>query len=49
MAINNPITGGRTGLPDSWGNNYRNLALQVGAISKIETIKYAHKFSETQT
>jgi hypothetical protein len=32
---------GITGLPSSWGNKYRDLALQVGGVSKIETIKYA--------
>jgi hypothetical protein len=32
------------GLPCFWGaNKYRNLALQVGGLSKIETITYAHE------
>jgi hypothetical protein len=30
------------------GNKYRNLALQVGRVSKIETIKYAHESRGTQ-
>jgi hypothetical protein len=25
------------------GNKYRNLALEVGGVSKIETINYAHE------
>jgi hypothetical protein len=25
----------------SWGNKYRNMTLQVGGVSKIESIKYA--------
>jgi hypothetical protein len=29
-------------------NKYRNLALQVGGVSKIETIKYAHESRGTQ-
>jgi hypothetical protein len=29
------------------GNKYWNLALQVGGVSKIETIKYAHEFRGT--
>jgi hypothetical protein len=33
------MPGGITGLPCSWGNKYRNLALEVGGVSKIETIK----------
>jgi hypothetical protein len=34
-----PMPGGITGLPCSGGNKYRNLALQVGGVSKLETIK----------
>jgi hypothetical protein len=30
------------------GNTYRNLALQVGRVSKIETIKYARESRGTQ-
>jgi hypothetical protein len=30
------------------GNKYSNLALQVGGVSKIETINYAHKSHGTQ-
>jgi hypothetical protein len=30
------------------GNKYRNLALQVGGVSKIETINYAHEPRGTQ-
>jgi hypothetical protein len=30
------------------GNKYRNLALQIGGVSKIETIKYAHVSRGTQ-
>jgi hypothetical protein len=30
------------------GNKYRNLALQVGRVSKIETINYAHESRGTQ-
>jgi hypothetical protein len=29
-------------------NKYRNLFLQVGGVSKIETIKYAHESRGTQ-
>jgi hypothetical protein len=35
--------------PVPGGNKYRNLALQVGGGSKIETIKYAHESRGTQT
>jgi hypothetical protein len=31
------------------GNKCRNLALQVGGFSKIETIEYAHESRGTQT
>jgi hypothetical protein len=31
------------------GNKYRNLALQFGGVSTLETIKYAHDSSGTQT
>jgi hypothetical protein len=31
------------------GNKYRNLALQLGGVSKTETIKYAHETRGTQT
>jgi hypothetical protein len=34
--------------PAPGGNKYRNLVLQVGGVSKIEKIKYAHQFRETQ-
>jgi hypothetical protein len=30
-------------LPVPEENKYRNLALQVGGVSKIETINYAHE------
>jgi hypothetical protein len=30
------------------GNKYRNLALQLGGVSKIETISYAHESRGTQ-
>jgi arginase family enzyme len=36
------------GYPVPGGNKYRNLALQVEGVSKIETIKYAHESRETQ-
>jgi hypothetical protein len=42
------MTEGIIGLPCSWEKKYRNLALQVGGVSKIETIKYAHKSRGTQ-
>jgi hypothetical protein len=29
-------------------DKYRNLALLVGGVSKLETIKYAHEFRGTQ-
>jgi hypothetical protein len=29
-------------------NKYRNVALRVGGVSKIETIKYAHESRGTQ-
>jgi ABC-type dipeptide/oligopeptide/nickel transport system ATPase component len=29
------------------GNKYRNLALQKGGVSKIETMNYPHEFSGT--
>jgi hypothetical protein len=35
-------------LPVHQGNKYRNPALQVGGVSKIETIKFAHKSRWTQ-
>jgi hypothetical protein len=36
------------GYPVPGGNKYRNLALQVGGVSKKETIKYAREFRGTQ-
>jgi hypothetical protein len=30
------------------GNKYRNLALHVGGVSKIEAINYAHESCGTQ-
>jgi hypothetical protein len=30
------------GYPVPGGNKYRNLALKVGGVSKIETLNYAH-------
>jgi hypothetical protein len=39
---------GITSLPCSWGNKYGSLALQVGGVSKIETINYAHESRGTQ-
>jgi hypothetical protein len=30
------------------GNKYRNMALQVGGVSKIETINYDHESRRTQ-
>jgi hypothetical protein len=44
------MPGDMTGLPCSWeGNKYRNLALQVMGVSKIETIKYAYDFYSHST
>jgi hypothetical protein len=34
---------------DEGANKYRNLALQVWEVSKLETINYAHESSGTQT
>jgi hypothetical protein len=45
----NPIPGGKTGLPCPEENKYRNLALRVGGVSKIETIKYAHESRGNQS
>jgi hypothetical protein len=36
------------GYPVPGENKYRNLALQVGGVSQIETIKYAHESRGTQ-
>jgi hypothetical protein len=36
------------GLLCSWGNIYKNMALQVGGVSKIETIKFALESCGTQ-
>jgi hypothetical protein len=36
------------GYPVPGGNKYRNLALQGQGVSKIETMKYAHEYRETQ-
>jgi hypothetical protein len=36
------------GYPVPGGNKYRNLALQVRGISKIETIQLAHESPGTQ-
>jgi hypothetical protein len=44
----NPMPEGIIGLPCTWGNKYRNLALLVGGVSKIETINYAHESHGTQ-
>jgi hypothetical protein len=35
-------------LVEGGGNKYRSLTLLVGGASKIETIKYAHEYRETQ-
>jgi hypothetical protein len=35
------------GYPVPGGNKYRNLALQVGGVSKIERIKYVQESHET--
>jgi hypothetical protein len=35
------------GYPVPGGNKYRNLALLVGGVSKIETINNAHESRET--
>jgi hypothetical protein len=32
----------------SGGSKYRNLALQVGGVSEVETINYAHESRGTQ-
>jgi hypothetical protein len=37
------------GYPVPGGNKYTNLALQVGGVSKIEAIKYAHESCGTVT
>jgi hypothetical protein len=34
--------------PVPGGNKYRILALQVGGVTKIETIKYAHEFCRSE-
>jgi hypothetical protein len=34
---------GVIGLPCSWRNKYRSLALLDGGVSKIETINYTHE------
>jgi hypothetical protein len=39
---------GLTGCPVLGGNKYRNLALQFGGVSKIETVKYSHESSGTE-
>jgi hypothetical protein len=39
-----PMARGIIGLPCSWGN----LALQVGGVLKIQTIKYSHESYGTQ-
>jgi hypothetical protein len=36
------------GYPVPGGNKYRNLALEVGRVSKIKTIKCAHESLGTQ-
>jgi hypothetical protein len=36
------------GYPVPGGNKHKNLALQVGGVSKIETINYTHKSRGTQ-
>jgi hypothetical protein len=36
------------GYPIPGGNKYRNLALLVGGVSKMETINYAHESRGTQ-
>jgi hypothetical protein len=35
--------------PVPGGNNYRNLALQLGGVPKMEPIKYSHESRGTQT
>jgi hypothetical protein len=44
----NPVPGGITGPPCSWGYKYGNLALQVGGVSD-ETAKYGFGFWATRT
>jgi hypothetical protein len=44
----NPVPGGITGPPCSWGYKYGNLALQVGGVSN-ETVKYGREFCGTST
>jgi hypothetical protein len=36
-------------LPNAWGNNYRNVTLQVGGVSEIDTIEYGHECRGTKT
>jgi hypothetical protein len=40
-SVPNPMPGGVTGIPVPGGNKYRNMILQVGGVSKVESIKYA--------
>jgi hypothetical protein len=42
------VSAAKLGYPVPGGNKYRNLALQVWGVSKIETIKYAHESRGTQ-
>jgi hypothetical protein len=42
------MLGGITGDPVPGGNKNRNLALQVGRVSKIEIIDYAHESRRNQ-
>jgi hypothetical protein len=44
----NPVPGGITGPPCSWGYKYEDLALQVGGVSD-ETVKYGHGSCATRT
>jgi hypothetical protein len=41
--------GVKLGYPVPGGNKYRNLALQDGGVSEIESIKYAHEYLGSQT
>jgi hypothetical protein len=40
--------GVKLGYPVPGGNKYKNLALQIGGVSKIEKINYAHESRGTQ-
>jgi hypothetical protein len=48
LTVGRKLTSTSTGIPVPGGNKYRNLAFQVGGVSKLQTIKYAQESPATE-